>query len=81
MDQELLEDREKEIFEINRKAVILNEIMKDLAVMVNEQGSPIKEVSQNTQETRENATKALEEIKKNEDKESYCCLFFGLFFC
>lgn len=74
LDQDTMFERTKEISEIHDQTIMINEMMKDLSMMVNEQGETIKEISENTKNTRKTAKEALVQIQKTEHKKSWCSI-------
>jgi len=58
--------RRDELLEINRVAVSVNGMMKDLAEMVNAQGERISVVAKNVREAKDNAQGGLTEVQKAE---------------
>jgi len=70
-----LEERQFEIEKIRTDSQILNEIIIDLAEMVNNQGESVKQISKQTKVAREKTESALNQIKmtKNyKENDSYC---------
>lgn len=64
---QLIEHRKKELMEINRVANTVNDMMNDLAGMVNTQGDDLKLASKNVKTARENTDRGLVEVKKAEE--------------
>ena len=74
-NEQLMNEREIEIMDISRKSSIINDIMKDLAVMVNEQGGNIQNIHENTSQSKEKTKKGLDELEianKRQSDDSYC---------
>lgn len=75
-NQYLLEERAEEIERIRHDSQILNEIMMDLAHIVDEQGESIDKIANETSKAKNKTEKALKEIKKTEKyREEPCCSF------
>ena len=73
--QEIIEEREIEIKKINEKAIGLNEIMKDLSILVSDQGIPIVEIKNNIEESKEktkNGLSQLQLVDKRQHEETFC---------
>lgn len=76
LNQYLIEERTNEIEKIRCDSQVLNEIMLDLAEMVNNQGEWVDKISEDVNKAKQKTEKALNEIKKTEKyREEACCSF------
>jgi hypothetical protein len=66
LNSHLIEERNKEIEQIHKKVVIINEIFKDLNLLVNEQAIPIANIEKNMIKSEEYCEKQLEILRKIE---------------
>mmetsp|Transcript_9760 Transcript_9760/g.10814 ORF Transcript_9760/g.10814 Transcript_9760/m.10814 type:complete len:152 (-) Transcript_9760:199-654(-) len=60
----MINDRDQEIVHIQGQMAQVNEIMKDLADLVNEQGQMIDNIETNVEHTHQNTTEAVSEVSK-----------------
>ena len=75
VNEYLIREREEEIREINTMALGVNEMMKDLAVMVDAQGETLVNVHDNVQDAAEKTKKGVQELyKADEYQQSNNCV-------
>ena len=75
-NQYLIEERATEVEKIRHDSQILNEIMMDLAEMVNNQGEGINTIKNETNKTKKRTENALNELRKTKKyQEEPCCSF------
>jgi hypothetical protein len=60
----MIEERHKELTEINRTASTVNAMMKDLAKLVDEQDGDIKKIVKNTESAKDTVSHGLAEVQK-----------------
>jgi len=60
----LITERDQDIHKIQSQMIEVNEIMKDLASLVREQGEMIDNIETNIEHTAQNTTEAVQEVKK-----------------
>jgi t-SNARE complex subunit (syntaxin) len=66
LELDIIRERELEIVNINHKAIILNEILKDLAIIVDEQAIPIVHIRENVVKSKQKTGDAVSELIKAE---------------
>jgi hypothetical protein len=67
----LIEERDNDIHKILYDSKLLNEIVKELSVIVNTQDEQINEISKSTKNAKQKTKNALKQVEKNEDYN--CC--------
>jgi len=63
-NEQRISSRRDDLLEINKKAVIVNGMMKDLAVLVDGQGEGVSAVAKNVAQTKAHAEGGLKEVQK-----------------
>ena len=63
-NEQRISSRRDDLLEINKKAVIVNGMMKDLAVLVDAQGEGVSAVAKNVAQTKAHAEGGLKEVQK-----------------
>ena len=74
IQHQIIKERHKEILEIGKKTVELNEIYHDLSLLVVDQGTFIDNIESNINAAVINTTKGVEEIKKAEKNDREYCV-------
>eukprot|EP01041_Mallomonas_annulata_P003844 gene3844-7664_t len=74
VDQAILEEREREIKKINRDLILVNEMFKDVASLVHEQGAVIEEIAVSTEQSHERARAGLQEVQKAAAHQNSCII-------
>jgi len=72
IDEKILQEREEEILEINKKVVQVNAVFKDLAQIVNRQQEDIDHIETNIEESHKSAKAGLDQIEKAAKYQSGC---------
>jgi t-SNARE complex subunit (syntaxin) len=80
-NQEVLQQRRKELEEIHKTAAILKDTTDQMAMEVEKQGAQLEEIEANVITSKENAEKAKQEIIKADEtsrgnRKKMCCLIF-----
>ena len=83
-NQEVLQNRRKELEEIHKTAAILKDTTDQMAMEVEKQGGQLDEIEANVITTKENAENAKQEITKADElsrgnRKKMCCLIFIIF--
>jgi syntaxin 7 len=82
-NEAMIEEREEGIKEIHQQITEVNEIFKDLAVLVREQGAMIDDVSSNVENTHSSTTEANSQLikaaKSQKSVSSMSCLLMVIF--
>ncbi|CAE7592611.1 SYP22 [Symbiodinium microadriaticum] len=64
VDDAIIEEREKDIKKINHDLVLVNEMFRDMAQIVEGQGKTIEKIAEDTESSRERAEQGLAEVKQ-----------------
>ena len=80
-NQEVLQQRRKELEEIHKTAAILKDTTDQMAMEVEKQGAQLEEIEANVITSKDNAEKAKQEIIKADEtsrgnRKKMCCLIF-----
>ena len=74
INQQIIDERNKEMDKIAHDVEAVNEIYKDLAILVEEQGSQINNISDNIESTLQETHGAVMELKKASKRQKLGCL-------
>ena len=74
VQHQIIKERHKEILEIGKKTVELNEIYRDLSLLVVDQGEYIDNIESNINNAVIHTTRGVEEIKKAERNDRNSCI-------
>ncbi len=68
----IIEERERDIKRINNDLVLVNEMFKDMANLVEKQGVVVTQIAEQTDISRERAEAGLGEVKQAADYQPGC---------
>eukprot|EP01035_Chromulina_nebulosa_P020588 gene20588-26696_t len=74
IDSLIIEERERDIKKINHDILLVNEMFKDMANIVETQGSMIEEIKTTTDKSHEQAQAGLEQVKQAASHQSSCII-------
>eukprot|EP00607_Mallomonas_marina_P002812 CAMPEP_0182428904 /NCGR_PEP_ID=MMETSP1167-20130531/24494_1 /TAXON_ID=2988 /ORGANISM="Mallomonas Sp, Strain CCMP3275" /LENGTH=109 /DNA_ID=CAMNT_0024612113 /DNA_START=627 /DNA_END=956 /DNA_ORIENTATION=+ len=74
VDQAIIEEREREIRKINRDLVLVNEMFKDVASLVEGQRGTVEQIAVATESSHERAQAGLEQVQQAAANQSSCCI-------
>jgi len=74
VDMAIIEERERDIKKINHDLVMVNEMFRDMAHIVESQGGTIDKIAQDTEVSRERAEQGLAEVKQAAAYQPGCTL-------
>lgn len=78
IEENIINEKYNEAEKVHEKILALNEIVKDVALLVNEQGEMLKDVEKNVDNAEKNTDKANQELIKAQDYQSRarrkCCI-------
>lgn len=73
-NESIIEERNQQINSIMQEVEIVNEIYKDLALLVHEQGGHINTIYDNIETSLHNTQSAVQELEKAKTRQSKCSL-------
>lgn len=74
VNQVIIEERERDMNEIVKDIETINEIYKDLSLLVSEQGDNINIIADNIEHTVESTKCAVQELEKAEKRQTRTCI-------
>lgn len=74
INEQIIEERNREMGNIAKEVEIINEIYKDLAILVEEQGCHINTISDNIESSLVETRGAVKELEKASKKQKLGCL-------
>jgi t-SNARE complex subunit (syntaxin) len=74
LQQAIIEERDKEIREIEQGVIEVNNLMKDCKTLVDEQGILINEIELNIEKAKNNVEHGLKNVKAAEKHQSRCVI-------
>lgn len=81
LENEVMNEKYEEVEKVHKEILALNEIFKDVAVMVNEQGEMLKQVDKNVENAEKNTGKASKELVDAQEYQSKARRKLCIIFC
>jgi hypothetical protein len=74
VDEAIMAERERDIKKINQDMVLVKEMFRDMAELVNSQGSAIEEIAEKTESSHERAKAGLVQVQQAAGHQPGCIL-------
>lgn len=74
VDDAIMEEREKDIRKMNQDLALVNEMFKDMAVIVEKQGGAVTEIHEATEKSHERAEAGLQQVKQAAAYQPTCAI-------
>ena len=74
VDDAIMAERERDIKKMNQDLLLVNEMFRDMAQIVNKQGGQIEEIEKTTESSHERAKAGLEQVRQAANHQSSCVI-------
>ena len=72
VDEAIMEERERDIRKMNQDLLLVNEMFRDMANIVEQQGEHIEVIAQTTEKSHARAQAGLEQVKQAANHQNSC---------
>ena len=74
VDDAIMAERERDIKKMNQDLLLVNEMFRDMASIVDKQGGQIEEIDKTTESSHERAKAGLEQVRQAANHQSSCTI-------